>query len=93
MLNSSPFNLAWGSSVNAKVIAYNIYGNSTTSESGNGAVILTKPAVPTNLIELVSARTSTSVGLTWTTSATNGGTPVIDFTVSYDQANGTWIEL
>jgi hypothetical protein len=83
--------LAWGSSVNARVIAYNIYGNSTTSDSGNGAVILTRPAAPTNLIELVSARTSTSVGLTWTTSATNGGAPVIDYTVSYDQATGNWV--
>jgi len=84
VLNSSPFSLAWGSSIYAQIVAYNIYGNSATSDSGNGAIILTRPASPTNLIELVSARTATSVGLQWTIGATNGGADVIDYTVSYD---------
>jgi len=32
VLRSSPFSLPWGSSVYAKVIAFNLYGNSLQSE-------------------------------------------------------------
>jgi len=39
----------WGMSVFATVSATNIYGTSTDSISGNGAVILTVPSKPINL--------------------------------------------
>ena len=51
-LRSSPFSLDWGSSVYAKVIAINLYGNSLESEAGNGAVITTTPDAPTDLLEV-----------------------------------------
>jgi len=44
---SAPYNLAWGASVHATVLATNIVGNSAISASGNGAVILTNPEPPT----------------------------------------------
>ena len=50
-LKNSPFNLAWGSSVVAKVLAQNIYGSSAFSSPGNGAIIITYPDPHTNLIE------------------------------------------
>jgi len=46
---NSPYNLAWGSSIYANVIAVNKAGNSVTSSNGNGAQILTTPAAPVNL--------------------------------------------
>ena len=48
-LLNEPFSLTWGSSVVAKVVAYNLYGDSLTSESGNGAVIITYADAPLNL--------------------------------------------
>jgi hypothetical protein len=93
VLNQAPFNLAWGAQVYAQIIAYNIYGNSTVSSPGSGAIILTSPAAPVNLAENVVARTATSVGLSFSSGATNGGAAVIDFTVSYDQATGVWVDL
>ncbi len=48
-LINEPFSLTWGSSVVAKVVAYNIYGDSLTSESGSGAVIITYADAPLNL--------------------------------------------
>ena len=42
-LRESPFSLAWGSSVYAKVVAKNLYGSSLGSSAGNGAVITTTP--------------------------------------------------
>jgi len=43
VLTVSPYVLPWGSNVYAKVVAYNIYGDSTTSEPGFQAIILTVP--------------------------------------------------
>jgi hypothetical protein len=48
-VRAAPFNLVWGSSVYAKVIAGNVVGSSQASSIGNGAVILTVPDSPINL--------------------------------------------
>jgi hypothetical protein len=45
----SPYSLAWGVSIVAKVIAINIKGKSLASDSGNGAILLTIPDAPINL--------------------------------------------
>ena len=83
-LRSAPFNLPWGSSIYVKVIAYNNYGDSLESSVGNGAIILTNPDAPVNVIEVYSERTATTLGLTWSNGAANGGAAVLDFTVSSD---------
>ena len=44
-------------------------------------------------MENVVARTATSVGLSWTTGVSNGGSGVIDFTISYDQSTDNFIVL
>lgn len=49
ILSSSPFNLSWGSSVFAKIIATNSYGDSITSSIGSGAIIATVPDAPIDL--------------------------------------------
>ena len=49
-LQASPFNLAWGASIYAKVQATNLVNSSDISNFGNGAVILTNPSQPTNLV-------------------------------------------
>lgn len=81
ILNASPFALQWGSSVYAKITATNIKGTSTESNAGNGAIILTDPDPPINLLEDTSYRTSSTLALTWEAGATEGGTPVIDYRV------------
>lgn len=83
-LISQPFNLPWGSMIYVKIIAYNIYGDSAESVIGNGAVILTNPDAPLNLIEVYSERDATSLGLTWLEGLANGGSDVLDYSVSYD---------
>jgi hypothetical protein len=51
-LITNPFSLPWGSSVYAKITATNAYGNSEESDSGNGAIILTEPDAPINLVDV-----------------------------------------
>jgi hypothetical protein len=49
VINGSPYLVDWGSSVYAKVSARNLYGTSSYSVEGNGAVIITNPNPPTTL--------------------------------------------
>jgi len=76
--------LTWGSSVYAKVVAYNNYGDSPISAVGNGAILITHPDAPISLSEKYLLRSATSLGLTWTAGASNGGAAIFDYTVSYD---------
>lgn len=39
VFKAAPYELPWGASVWAKVIAINVYGDSDLSDRGNGAVI------------------------------------------------------
>jgi len=88
-----PFNLAWGASVYAKVVATNGYGDSMMSNAGNGAVIITNPDAPVDLVETVEARTPDSITFSWTNGAANGGSLITSYRVSYDNAVGVFQEL
>jgi hypothetical protein len=64
-LTTSPFSLSYGESVYARVVATNIKGDSVESDEGNGAIIITKPDVPENLLEDTQYRTESALGLVW----------------------------
>jgi hypothetical protein len=87
------YQLPWGSSIQAKVNAYNIYGYSTESEVGNDAIILTNPDAPINVVEIISSRTPTTITIEWEDGAADGGAPVEDYRVTYDQANDDYVVL
>jgi len=86
----APFYLEWGDSVYAKVTAINVIGNSLVSDEGNGAIILTIPDAPTDLANDATVTTSSQIGLTWNEGATNGGAAVIDYTINYGFATGSY---
>jgi hypothetical protein len=92
-LRASPFSLAWGSSVYATITASNVYGESTISDAGNGAIIITYADPPKDLAETVSARTASSITFTWNEGDQNGGSTVTDYRLSYDQSTDTYVEL
>jgi len=92
-LRASPFNLAWGTSVYAKVIATNAYGASVESNPGNGAVITTTPDAPISLAENTSLRTKSTLGLTWSKADFIGGAEIIDYRVSIAQSGGIYSVL
>jgi hypothetical protein len=87
---NAPYSLTWGSSVYAKLVAYNIYGDSVISGAGNGAVIYTLADAPLDLAEDIQTRTPSSLTITWSEGADNGGNSVIDYQVSYDKAIGVF---
>lgn len=80
---TSPYSLNWGDSIYAKVKATNIVGDSQESVEGNGAVILTKPDAPVTLANDGATTSATTIAMTWSEGAANGGTPVIDYRIKY----------
>jgi len=87
-LMASPFNLPWGATVTATVSAYNIYGWSTTSlPTTTGAIILTVPDAPLTLVNDLAVTFGTTIGLKWTPGASEGGTPVTNYTLWSDQGS------
>ena len=53
---------------------------------------MTNPDAPLSLVEVMSAKTSTSIGISWTQGLANGGASVIDYTISY-QSIGSYSVL
>lgn len=72
----------WGEHIWVKVIANNIVGPSVESNPGNGAMIITAPDAPLNVLEQTQYRTKSILSIKWDEGAANGGTPVIDYRVS-----------
>ena len=89
-LRAAPFSLPWGTEVYAKIVATNSVGDSNESPIGHGAIITTNPDDPTSLAEDATKRTATSLGLTWTQGASNGGAVVIDYRVSISSNSGSY---
>ena len=58
VFKADPFNLDWGRRVWAKFIATNVKGDSEESDPGTGAVIISNPDPPVNLVENYSQRTA-----------------------------------
>ena len=93
VLQASPYNLPWGSSVWATVLATNVVGSSAPSSAGYGATILTNPDPPTSLANNAVITSASVIGMTWTAPTVVGGTPVIDYRVSWDQGTSTYTVL
>lgn len=73
--------------------ATNFLGDSFVSEAGNGAVILTYPDEPNNLVINSDVTFGTIVGLSWLEGDQSGGRPILDYTVmAKDSATETWAE-
>ena len=56
-------------------------------------MILTYPDTPVNVVEIIADRTPTTISIEWNEGPENGGTPVLDYRVSYDQATGEYVVL
>jgi hypothetical protein len=73
------------------VSAYNAYGESPLSEVGGGAVIILVPDKPINLQNVPSITMDDRIGLLWEDGANNGGVPILDYEVWYDQSTDDYI--
>lgn len=86
-LKASPFDLVKDESVWIRIVSQNFYGDSIYSDAGNGAVIQLVPDAPINLANDPLTTDDTIIRFTWDEGLSNGGTPVIDFDIYYNQGS------
>jgi hypothetical protein len=70
------FGYSYGDSIYARVKTRNVVGETDYSAVGNGAVILTLPDAPLNLVSEEEFTTKTQIKISWQEGASNGGTPI-----------------
>jgi len=84
-LVQSPFLYKVGDLLTVKVNAYNSIGVGPSRESKQELnKIIVVPDAPVQLTRDSSATTTSAAGLSWQDGASDGGTPVIDYRVSYN---------
>ena len=84
VLTAQPFSLTIGNSIFAKLVAINYYGESSESIAGNGAIVLLVPDAPILLQDNTAVTTAYVIGFTWQDSFSTGGSPIIDYKITYD---------
>lgn len=89
----APFSLSWGDDVYAKIVATNIKGNSAVSDSATGSRILKVPDAPINLLDDPSVTVSSQIKFSWSEGSGNGGSPVIDYKISFSESGGVYQTL
>jgi len=92
-LTSSPYSLSTSDSVYVKVVATNVKGSSSESTAGNGGTIIQAPDAPVSLSENTAQRSATSLGLTWSAGASNGGSTITEYRVSKAEQGGSFSVL
>jgi hypothetical protein len=90
---ASPYNLVYDDGIYAKLLATNLYGSSTVSNSGNGALVVVVPDAPITLTKNTALSSESVITFSWTQAAFDGGETVIDYRIIYDQAEGWYINL
>lgn len=65
------------------------------SDFSNQVTILAAavPDPPVDLASDADLTDETQITVTWNDGASDGGSPILDYRVQYDQANGNWIEI
>jgi hypothetical protein len=69
----SPFNLILGDSIDAIVVASNVYGDSDASVVGSGGNIVYVPDKPINFKDDPLITTANQIGMSWDDGASAGG--------------------
>lgn len=82
-LTAAPYSLIKDDSVTIKVTAENLYGESTQSSEGSGAIIWLVPDAPITLSNNPAVTDGLQIGVVWSDGASDGSTPVLDYKLWY----------
>lgn len=81
-----------GNDIYAKVIAINQFGDSLISPDGAGAKVVVTPDAPTLFTRDYDNSDMATIAFSWSI-VNDGGTPVIDYQIEFDQSTGEWLLL
>lgn len=76
-----------------KVESRNAYGYSTSFSNEISVRAASLPSAPISLANNVAVTTSGTVGLTWLAPSSNGGSPIIDYQISYKTGSSAFSVL
>jgi hypothetical protein len=96
VLRAAPFSLINSSDVVARVIATNSYGDSPTSVSSTSNANMPDwfvPSAPQSLLRDDISTSTSQIKFTWSAPASNGGSPVIDYSIEWDNGTSTFTTL
>ena len=82
-----------GDIIQAKILAFNNYGNSGTSPIGGSGKMVQVPDQPVNLADNPAITSSRNISFTWNAGPSDGGEVVIDYAIFYEQATNVWQPL
>lgn len=82
-LTEAPYSLVLDDSVVVQVVSVNLYGDSTNSASGSGAIIWLVPDAPINLANNADVTDGLQIGIKFDAGASDGSTPVLDYKLWY----------
>jgi hypothetical protein len=85
--------LVVGDIIQAKILAFNNYGNSGTSPIGGSGKMVQVPDQPVNLADNPAITSSRNISFTWNAGPSDGGEVVIDYAIFYEQATNVWQPL
>jgi len=94
-LTVAPYTLSQGTSIFARLTAVNEIGESVPSDAGNGATLFISsvPDAPVGLAREAVTTTTTQIGLLWNPGSSDGGQPVIDYRIWYDEGINNFVIL
>lgn len=84
----APYLIPWAGEIRVKVVASNWLGDSAESDVGGGAFIFRVPDAPVNLANVAGVTMGNQIGISWQEGPENGGLPVLDYRISFDQGSG-----
>lgn len=73
-----------------KVTAFNSVGYGPASQVGGTAVSAIVPNPPKNLVNNPGLTSISQISISWQDDDFNGGSPVLDYQISYDQSIGIY---
>lgn len=81
-----------GDEYNFVVESRNVFGYSQVTSNQVTILQAQVPDAPISLENIVATTERTQIGINWSPGTFDGASPVIDYTVLFDQGTGTWIE-
>jgi titin len=86
-LTAEPFNLQLDDEILVKVTANNVYGDSAKSDATSAGLVQLVPFPPVNLASDPAVTDATRIKFTWEDPLEDGGSPILDYDVYWDQGS------